>query len=126
MAGTAGSIRKVTLDGITFDTLADTNITEMGSQYEVEGIPTSGGNIKKMTRRVETRESVIIACDGAERDILKGLAERIEDYPMSYETAAGDVYRSPGYIEFVSRETEENRAEITMIPRETWDSFLAS
>lgn len=126
MSDLSGSIRKVTLDGVTYDVMADTNITEVGSAYENESVPTSGRNIKKMTRRPENREGVVLACNGAERTLLKELAERTADFPMSYETAAGDVFRAVGFIEFENRETEENRASITLMPRLGWESFLAS
>lgn len=125
MGDITGTLRKVTLDGITFDVMADTNVTETGSQWQNEAIPTSGRNLKKMTRRPEIREGVVLACNGSERDLLKEMAERTTDFPMSYETAAGDVYRATGWIEFESRETEENRATIQMHPRDSWESFLA-
>ena len=126
MGDIAGSLRKVTLDGITFDVMADTNVSEVGSQWENSAIPTSGRNMKKMVRRPENRESVILACNASERDVLHELAERTVDFPMSYETADGSVYRTVGFIEFETRETEENRATIQMIPRNDWDSFIAA
>lgn len=125
MGDISGSIRKVTINGITFDAMADANISETGSQYANESVPTSGRNMRKMTRRAENRESVILACNGSERSLLEELADQLDDFPMSYETAAGDVYRSTGWIEFENRETEENRATIQMCPRDRWDSFLA-
>lgn len=121
-----GTIRKVTLDGITFDVMGDTNIKEVGSRYQSEAIPTSGRNLHKMTKRVETREGVTIACNGSEREVLKGLAERTTDFSMSYQTANGDVFRTVGWIEFENRETEESRATIQMIPRDGWEPFLAT
>jgi hypothetical protein len=126
MSDLAGTIRKVTLDGIAFDAMADTNVSETGSQWEVSGVPTSGRNMKKMVRRPETRESIVLACNGAEREVLKELAERIDDFPMSYTTAGNDVYRCTGFIEFETRETEENRATIQLIPRDQWESFVAT
>lgn len=126
MGDISGTPKKVTLDGVTFDVMADTNISEVGSSVENEGVPTSGRTMRKQTKRVENREGVVLACNGAERDILKGFSENSKDIPMSYETAGGDVYRAPnGFIEFENRETEENRATITMIPRDGWESFLA-
>ena len=125
MGDVTGTPLKVILDGTTFDVMADTNITETGSQFEISAVPTSGRNMKKMVRRPESRESVVLACNGDEREVLKELAERIEDFPMSYETAAGDVYRCAGFIEFENRETEESRATIQMLPRDKWESFVA-
>ena len=121
----AGSIRKLTLDGVTYDVMHDSNIKEVGSAYENSAIPTSGNHMRKMAKRVEMRESVIVAAGGADRDALRALADRTTDFPISYMTAAGDVFRTTGFIEFVARETEENRAELKLIPRKEWQSFLA-
>ena len=125
MADVTGTPRKVTLDGVTFDVFADTNIKEVGGKFENAAIATSGRNMHKMTKRVESREGITLATNGAERDILKELSERNVDFPMSYETASGDVYRATGWIEFESRETEENRSTIQMHPRTDWSAFLA-
>lgn len=121
----AGSIRKLTLDGVTYDVMGDADIKEVGSGYENSMLATSGRNILKKVKRVEDRDSVVVACNGAERDALKALADGTKDFPMSYTTAAGDVYRATGTIEFVSRTTAENKAEIKLLPRGTWESFLA-
>jgi len=126
MSDTAGSIRKVILDGVTFDAMADTNITETVSRWENDRLPTSGRNIRKMTKRVPKAESVVVACNGAEREVLKELAERTSDFSMSYETAGGDVYRSTGSIEFENRETEELRATIQLHPATDWATFLGA
>lgn len=122
-----GSIRKVTLNGITFDAMADANFSEIGSQFENEAVPTSGRNLRKMTRRAKNVESVVLACDGSEREIISNLADQVDDFPMSYETASGDVYRATGWIEFENRETEEGRATIQMHPRNNeWQPFLVN
>jgi len=63
--------------------------------------------------------------NGAEQVVLKALAERLDDYTLSYITAAGDTYRANGFIEFESHETEEDKASIIMHPRQGWSPFLA-
>jgi hypothetical protein len=122
----SGSIRKVVLDGIPFEVAADTNITEMGSAYENDGIPSSGGNMRKMTKRVETKEGIVLLVDAAEREILKELADRTTNFPMSRTNAAGDVERATGWIEYENHETEENRSTIKMFPEDKWEPFIAS
>lgn len=126
MGNVVGSLRKVTLDGTTFDVFSDTNISETGSAYENEGIPTSGRTMRKMTKRIQVRENVVIACNGEEREIIEELADRLDDFPMSYETAGGDVYRTVGFINFDNRETENEKATIKMIPRDKWEPFLSA
>ena len=127
MADISGTLRKVTIDGTTFDVMADTNVTEMGSGYLNEAIPTSGRNIRKITKQANIREGIIIACNGEERDLLEKLNDRTTDFSMSYETAGGDVYRATGWISFENRETEENRATVQMHSRDNiWSSFLGN
>lgn len=126
MGGVSGSIKSVRLDGTSFDVLGDSNFSEVGGNSENEAIPTSGTNIKKMTRRAEIREGVVLACNGFERDILKTLSERTSDFPMSYTTAAGDTFSADGWIEFENRETEEIRATVQLHPRLTWTQFIAN
>lgn len=125
MADVSGTIRKLTLDGITFDVMADTNISETGGPFENENIPTSGRNIRKMTRRPENREGVVVGANGAERQTLRTLSQRTDNFPMSYTTAGADVYRAQGGIEFENRETEENRASLQLLPIGEWAPFLA-
>lgn len=121
----AGSIRKVTLDGVTYDAMGDSNVGETGGPWENDGVATSGRNIRKMTKRVDLRDGLVLAANGAEFEQLKELAARTDDFTMSYTTASGDVYRAMGWIEVEKRETEENRVTVKMFPRKTWESFLA-
>lgn len=125
MADVTGTPRKVTLDGVTYDVFADTNIKATVSAFENTAVPTSGRNMRKMVKRPQSREGITLVANGAELEALQSLAERLDDFPMSYETAAGDVYRATGFIEFESHETEENRATVMLHPRQGWESFLA-
>ncbi len=125
MADVTGTLRKVTLAGITYDVFADSNVKSTPSSHENTAIPTSGRNMRKMVARVQSREGLTLVANGAEQEALKALSQNTEDITMSYETAAGDVFRATGFIEFESHETEENRASITMHPRQDWSSFLA-
>jgi hypothetical protein len=115
------------LDGVTYDVPGDINISEMGSGFENSLIPTSGRNILKQVKRAEIREGVILIVDDFEMATLKELAERLEEnassFPMSYQTAARVTKRATGWIEFANRETEENRAAITLLPEGSWSTF---
>lgn len=120
-----GTIRSVTLAGVTYDVFADSSIKATPSSHENTAIPTSGRNMRKMVKRVQSREGLVLVANGVEQEALKALAESTDDITMSYETAAGDVYRASGWIEFASHETEENKAEVTLCPRRDWEAFLA-
>lgn len=123
MSDVAGTIKKVTLDGVTYDVPADINISEMGSGFENTLIPTSGRNVLKQVKRGETREGVVLIANDQEMDVLTALAEQQTSFPMSYETASGTVKRATGWIEFANRETEENRAAIILLPEGKWSTF---
>lgn len=125
MADVSGTLRGVTLNGVAFNVMGDTDISEMGGAFEVEIIPTSGPGMKKMTRRNETRESVVVACSDSERELLQSLSEQIADFPMSYTTASGSTYQATGSIEFENRTSAENRATIKLLPRNGWQAFVA-
>jgi len=113
-----GTLRKVTLDGPSYDVMGDINVTIMGSRFENEGIPTSGRTIKKMTRRSQTIESVTLACNLDEFEALRELDERQENFSMSITLAGGDTVRSSGFIVFENWESETGTATIKMEPAE--------
>ena len=123
MGNTSGSNRKTTINGFVFDIFADANFNETGSKYENDRIPTSGKSFKKMTKRVEKVESVILKANSEERQILRDLSDAIEDFPFSYMTADGSTRRANGSIFFENRETEENRATVQYHPAEDWEEF---
>ena len=121
----SGALTGVMLDGIPFDVPADINVTEMGSKFEVEMLPSSGRNMKKMTPRVQSREGVVVNTNAAERVLLKALSERVDNFSMSYTTADGSTYTAVGSINYESRETDTNRSSIQMLPINGWDNFIA-
>lgn len=123
MSDVAGTIKKVTLDGVTYDVPADINISEMGSGFENTLIPTSGRNVLKQVKRAEIREGVVLILNDQEMDVLTALASQQESLPMSYQLASGTVKRATGWIEFTNRETEENRGTVILLPEGTWSTF---
>lgn len=123
MPGVSGSIKRLILDGVSYNVPGDVNITEVNSQYEVTDVPTSGGSLKKMVRRTETRENVVVIASSQEQEDLKELSERVVDFPMSYELADGSVYRTTGFIALENRDTEEYRATLKLFPRDSWELF---
>lgn len=123
MGDIVGSIRKVVLRGVSYDVALDSNISEIPG-IENDALATSGRVLRKQMKRVAVREGVVLIVNGVEFEALQGLAASKSDYPMSYETASGDVYRAAGWIEVEKRETEEGRCSIKMFPRSNkWDLF---
>lgn len=124
MSNTVGTPEKLTLDGITFDFMADANLNQIKGKYTNESIPTSGRNLNKKTVRSQNVESVNIAANSEEAKILEELSERKTPFPMSYSLASGDVFRTTGNIEFEGHDTETGVAALQLQP-ESSDGFTA-
>jgi len=120
----SGTLRKVTLNGMTFSVFADTDVTEIAGAFDRESVPTTGPNMSKMTRRTQNREGLTIAANGDEFDILTGLSERTDPFPMSYETAAGDVFRATGFIHLENRSTADMKVTVQLQPVDEWSQFV--
>ena len=127
--GTSGTIRKVTLDGLPLFPAADVNVTLNLSPFEIEGIPSSGATMYKMTIRSPNAESIPILAEPVVQDIIRELSERLTSFPMTLTLADNSVYRTVGRINFENVETEENRANIMLIPNRSigaWELFAAA
>ena len=74
---TTGTIRKVTIDGITYDALTDTNLNATPARMKNEAVATSNPNrnMRKMSAQAMIVKSVTIACNAIERGRLQILAE---------------------------------------------------
>lgn len=126
MSKTTGSIRKLTIGGVTFDVMADTNVTVNLSPFETEGMPTSGETMFKMTFRTPTMEAIALAADSEEAESLRAVAELQINSTMSMELADASTWKGSGRINFENYETEEGRANIILIPnrsRNAWTRF---
>lgn len=121
MAG--GTIRKVSIFGITYRCAADADLTEETS-LEREGIATSGATMYKETKKVPIRSVEIIAEDD-EWETLQEAQNESEAGPLSYENVNGSTYRATGKIMIENRTTQENRVPITLIPEGDWVASLA-
>ena len=125
MGNTTGTIRKAVIDGITFDVFADANITFNRTAYEIEGQATTGKNMMKMTKRVQTIESLDLAVTPKEMETLKSKSESLADVTLSVELADASVYKATGRVYFESYESETGKATCTLIPVRDWQPFLA-
>ena len=128
MPANSGSIRKLVLNGVSYDVPGSANLKFNLSSFEIEGIPTSGKTMFKMTRRVPSIEGVEINATPAEAENLRALSESLADITISIELADGSVYKGTGKINFESFETEENKCTLMLIPAKTknaWTPFPA-
>lgn len=129
MGDVAGTLRKASLDGITFRAAMDINVNIQISPFENEGIPTTGRTMLKKTLKSPNAEGVTFIVNPTEQDLLREFSERLEPFSISFELADGSVYRTDGWIDFPGVETEENRTELVVIPDRAinaWSLFAAA
>ena len=122
-----GSVKKVSIDGFTFNVMGDANFDHKKGRFETEAVVHSGGNTMSKKFRAQNVESVGLQCDAAEAEVLKELSERLTNYDLSYTTANDDIFRAVGNIDFEGHDTEKGLATIKMIPEsiDGWTPFLA-
>ncbi len=124
----AGTLRALQLDGASFNMPADIDMAESVEQ-ETEGMPTTGDTMFKVLLKVPIREGVVVSCNDDDWEVLQSLARRAKQnlpaYPCSYTSAAGSSYMGDAHINIESRQTAENKATITLIPKNTWSAFVA-
>ena len=121
----SGTLRDVTLNGVSFRVMADTNVTS-NLTTENEAIPTSGGNMRKVTRKAAIKESVVLGCNLAEFELLKALHASQSVFPMAVTYADGTTHYSEGGINCENHESEENRASVILQPTRDWEAFIAN
>jgi hypothetical protein len=70
-----GSIRKLTVNGVTYRVFPDSNPPFIPVQYKNEAQPTSGSNTRKMTKQVRSITGLAISANPVERATLVTVAE---------------------------------------------------
>lgn len=121
----AGSLRKATLFGTTYNVMTEGGVSGVGSGSENTLIPTTGGNILKMVGRAHIIEGLSLICTREEADELKSLSESNVSGDLALEDANGDTVRATGWIDYESYETEDAKATIKLLPEGPWTSFLS-
>ncbi len=125
MGNNTGTLKKVTLDGTTYDVMADTNINFKNSDFTKEGLATSGKTLIKMTKRIRNVESCVLGCTPDEMEDLSAKADSLTDITMAFTLADGSVYRGKGHINFDGYESDSGKITLTLIPTGDWTPFLA-
>jgi hypothetical protein len=120
----SGSIRKLAIGGVAFRVAADANLSMPVSEWEVTSVPTSGTNLRKMTRRSVNIEGLVLIVDSDELALLKGFAESLDNVTLAVTNAAGDTLRGEGGIHIDTFETEENRCTVNLLPSAGWTTAI--
>jgi hypothetical protein len=120
-----GTIRKVVIDGVTYDVFNDVDITFNKSKYTIESMATTGRTLHKRTKRVQTIEGLVLATTPAEMVALANKADALADKTFSIELADGSVFKATGQINFENYTSADGKSNIQLIPTRDWTEFLA-
>ncbi len=119
-----GSIRKVTLDGITYSAGSEDESEETRGKYATTAIVHSGGVIAQQILQ-SRMVSVILVVDDEEAQAIEALADGDDNFPMSYTTAANVTKSAVGFINISStRSNLTGKMTIEMHPENNqWETF---
>lgn len=120
-----GTIRQVKIDDVTYNVPMDVNVTHIFTKYENDSVPTSGKSMRKMTRVSPNIEGLVVIVNADEQSTLKSVNDALDLVALSVTTAAGDTYRSPGWVNVENRESEEGRATLKLMPEDDWAEFIS-
>jgi hypothetical protein len=113
-----GTPIKLVLDGLTLFPAADADPGLGKPRMKTEAEETSGRTFFKKTVQNQTVSSMSVKVTSDELEMLNELTKRMEPFPMSITTAARDVYKASGMIDFEERKSQNGMVDITLLPNE--------
>jgi pyridoxine/pyridoxamine 5'-phosphate oxidase len=116
----AGTPKKLTIEGISFNLAADVDIEQIFTQFENTAIPSTGPAMRKMVKRTADSNGFVILTNADERKSLKLFAEATSPVQFTWENRAGDTSRCLGIIEITNNQTAENRTTVNVMPVDDW------
>lgn len=120
----SGSIQKAWIDGVTYQVKASADLTE-ASEFETEGIATSGAPLMKSTTQVATVEGIDLIISATEKITLRKIMRDKKIIAFGYKDEEGNVYNASGRINDGGRTTQENTMSVVYIPSTDWEITLA-
>jgi len=119
-----GTIKKVLIDGISYNAKADIDATKK-PRKEKEGIATSGKTFQKFTAIPADLESITLTTSPQQHGRLETLHDDGNVFPMSVTLADNSVYRCVGFINVEGRSTAEGTTTLTMTAEDEWTPFYS-
>lgn len=124
MSQNVGTLKSITLDGVTFPIAADGKAEIPASSFEVEAQATSGDTMFKLTKRPQSIEGVELQGPEKMLEQLRGKANSLADITMALATVGGSVYRGTGRVHADKWATDTGRITVNLLPIGEWTVFL--
>jgi hypothetical protein len=71
----SGTMKSVSIAGVTYRVLGDTNVSLPANGWKTEAVTTSGYNNRRMTKEARTLSGVVISCNAQEMETLRAIAD---------------------------------------------------
>ncbi len=125
MSAVVGSIKKLVIDGTTYDVMQDAKASYNPSEFEVEEQPTTGDTLMAMKRRVPIMEGIDLGLTPKTLESLRAKADSTAEKTLAITFADGSVYRAKGRISIDKWESDTGKCTVKLIPSGAWSPFLA-
>ena len=126
MAGAVGTIKKVTIDGSTYDVSADSKAALTPTAYKKEGQATTGKTLFKYTKQVKIIKGIDFMLTPKQKEALAAKSDSLADVTLALALIDGSVYRGTGRIEMGEWDSDTGKCPCDLIPSDDWTPFLAS
>ena len=117
---TVGTLRKLSIDGIDFSLLADSDIDKK-PDIVYSQLPTSGKPLTKREKQALESSGLKIAFRSKDVELqLTDLVNENSDRSFVYVNSAGAEYRCEGRFNITATSPLNGSIDITIIPNEQW------
>lgn len=124
MSDDTGTLRGLFIAGPRYEVAADADISVDFTEFDVEGLATSGRPIFKYTKKTETAETIPLMLSMAQLEELRNLfADRV-DVTLGFVTAGDVLVTTTGRFSLGKWTSAEGRVETTLIPVAPWAIYV--
>lgn len=121
----AGTMRKLTLNGVSFDCVSDADWTEVFAGFTNTIMQTSRGGVIVQETRAREVTGVQVSLQRGDRTLLKNMIESGDVLDISYTNRDGDRYSGRGTVNTDGRTTMKGVATLSLLPIGDWTEDLA-
>jgi hypothetical protein len=118
-----GSIKKLTVEGISYPVSGDANAKLYLSGVENAMLATSGDAVLQQKRQVQRIENLDLLLSPAEAEDFRDYAKRIKPIKIAATLRNGKIYSGEAVVNFDGYETENGKATMTFLAVNEWHTL---
>jgi hypothetical protein len=118
-----GSIKKLTVEGISYPVAGDANAKIYLSGVENTMIATSGDAVLQQKRQVQRIENLDLTLSPAEAEDFRNYAKRVKPIKIAVTLRNGKIYSGEAVVNFDGYETENGKATMAFFAVTEWHAL---